>query len=306
MMDLSICGYLVLFIGIMFIVVTTLHISSSSQSQKEGFIQSNSFVVKEGPNVYDDFYANIYDHLVYNTAKNDYEIGAIINTTKPTRNSKILDVGCGTGHHVASLRSKGYSVVGIDESSAMIKKCKENHPDCDFQKKNALNTYAFQQNTFTHIMCMYFTIYSMQDKSMFFKNAFLWLKPGGYCIVHLVERERFDPILPPGNPILFTSIQKHAKKRIMSTKIKFSDFSYASVFKTPPSTDDEKYIFEEKFKNDSDGKTRKNEHLLYMSPIHKILKMAETQGFLPKGKIDLSKCQYDYQYMYIFMKPREN
>ena len=41
-----------------------------------------------------------------------------------------------------------------------------------------------------------------------------WLMPGGYLIVHLVDRESFDPILPPGNPLYVVSPQKYAKERI--------------------------------------------------------------------------------------------
>ena len=302
MPSLSIWGYLVILI-IIFLIVISLF---KRQGVVEGFVQSDSFVLKSGPAVYDGFYSDIYDHLVFNTVKNDYEIGAIINSTKPTYKSVILDVGSGTGHHVGTLKAKGYNVTGIDMSQFMVEKAKENYPNCTFQQKNVLESSIFQHQSFTHILCMYFTIYNIQNKEAFFKNAFNWLTPGGYCVVHLVERDKFDPILPPGNPILFGSIQKHAEKRITSTKIKFTDFSYSANFKTPSSATDEKCTFEEKFTNDDNGKTRKNEHILYMVPIPKIVDIAEKQGFLSRGKIDLKRCQYDYQYLYIFMKPKAN
>ena len=41
-----------------------------------------------------------------------------------------------------------------------------------------------------------------------------WLKPGGYLILHLVDRERFDPIVPAADPLIMVSAQKHAKERI--------------------------------------------------------------------------------------------
>ena len=68
---------------------------------KEGFEQNDKFLVKTGPQIYDDFYSDIYDYLVFNNLKDDYEIGEIINKTTPSSQSRILDVGCGTGHHVA-------------------------------------------------------------------------------------------------------------------------------------------------------------------------------------------------------------
>jgi hypothetical protein len=57
-----------------------------------------------------------------------------------------------------------------------------------------------------------------------------WLMPGGHVIVHLVNRDKFDPILPPGNPLYVVSPQKYAKKRITHTKVKFHGFAYESEF----------------------------------------------------------------------------
>ena len=57
-----------------------------------------------------------------------------------------------------------------------------------------------------------------------------WLMPGGKLIVHLVDRDKFDPILPPGNPLYIVSPQKYAKERITKTKITFNEFLYNSNF----------------------------------------------------------------------------
>jgi SAM-dependent methyltransferase len=172
----------------------------------EGFEQNDKFLIKSGTDIYDKFYADIYDYLVFNNLKDDYEVGAIINSASPTSKSKILDIGSGTGHHVASLGAKGLDVLGIDVSPSMVEKAKENFPDYKFEVKDATNSATFEPNTFTHILCMYFTIYYFKDKAAFFKNAMNWLKPGGYLLVHLVDRDLFDPILPPGNPLYIVSI----------------------------------------------------------------------------------------------------
>jgi hypothetical protein len=125
--------------------------------------------------------------------------------------------------------------------------------------------------------------------------------PGGYLIVHLVDRDHFDPILPPGNPLLYVSPQRYAKERITSTKVKFTDFSYSADFKLDDKND--KALFVEKFKNDSDGKVRKNEHEMYMPDIQQIVDEAQLCGFIVESKADLLQCQYEYQYLYIFVKP---
>jgi SAM-dependent methyltransferase len=298
----SIWGKILLFsILVVLLVVLFKGNKNTNNDKKEGFIQDEQFVVKTGEDIYDDFYADTYDYLVYNKIKNDYEIGQIINATGPTSESIILDIGCGTGDHVNQLSLKGLDVIGLDSSSAMIKKANEKYPKDKFQVGNVLNPDTFSSSSFTHILCMYFTIYYFNDKLRFFNNCFNWLMPGGYLIIHLVNRDEFDPILPPGNPLLLVSPQKYAKKRITTTKVKFTDFSYHADFQFDKSKNEAK--FTEKFKKDKDGKVRKNEHILYMESQESILAKGQEAGFILQGQVDLTKAQYEYQYLYILTKP---
>ena len=267
----------------------------------EGFEQVNDFLLKEGTEIYDDFYADIYDHLVYSQVKDNYEIGQIINSTKPTNESIILDVGSGTGHHTDLLASQGYNVTGIDISQAMVQKAKENFPKFKFMQGDVIQGEQFRPNSFTHILCLYFSIYYFKNKEIFFKNCIKWLKPGGYLVVHIVDREKFDPILPPGNPLLLVSPQRYAKERITKTTVVFNNMEYVANF----NLDVNKNIasFDEKFTHKKNGKVRKNQHTLYMEPERDILTKAQTVGFIYEGQIDLIKSGYEYQYLYIFVKP---
>lgn len=232
--------------------------------------------------------------------KNDYEVGTIINKTTPTSKSIILDVGSGTGHHVAKMSDNGLNVVGVDISKSMVKKAQEKYPELNFQVGDVLNGSQFKDNSFTHIMCMYFTIYYLKNKQQFFENCMEWLMPGGYLIIHLVDEHKFDPIVPPGNPLYVVSPQKYAKERITKTKVTFDEFVYTSDFDF--NSDKSVAIFNEKFKF-NDGKVRKHEHTLYMDSVDNIVNLAKESGFLVQGKIDLVKCAYEYQYLYIFIKP---
>ena len=143
--------------------------------------------------------------------------------------------------------------------------------------------------------------YFFKDKRHFFDNCIDWLMPGGYFIIHIVDRHNFDPILPPGNPLLYVSPQRYAKKRITSTKVKFTDFSYTADFQLDEKND--KATFVEKFKDDADGKVRKNEHTMYMPEEQVIVDEILSSGFFMEAKIDLLQCQYEYQYLYVFVKP---
>jgi len=292
-------GKILLFTALLLMIIILL---KPFTPVKESFIDQQNFLFKQGQAIYDDFYANVYDYLVYNSIKNDYEIGTVINTSTPNEKSIIADIGCGTGHHVNQLSSKGLEVIGIDKSPSMIKKAKENFPFVaqNFKTGDGLDGHLFKDESLTHILCLYFTIYYMQDKMRFFNNCMNWLLPGGYLIVHLVDKYKFDPILPPGNPLYIVSPQKYAKERITKTKVTFNDFVYNADFKLEDSND--VAVFDEKFKF-NDGKVRKQEQKLYMEDLPTIVNMAQDAGFLIHAKIDMVKCAYEYQYLYVFVKP---
>ena len=304
--NFSISGKILFFFLIFVCLIAlfrNLNDNKNNRRKKEGFVEKpDEFVFKDGADVYDDFYSNIYDYLVYSNVKNDYEIGEIINKTKPTNESIILDIGSATGHHVASLAKRGLKVKGIDSSSAMVKQAQENYPKYDFELGDVMKAEQFHPNSFTHILCLYFTIYYMKDKDKFFHNCFEWLRPGGYLVIHLVDREMFDPIIPPANPLFLLTPQRYAKKRITTSAVTFTDFKYDSNFELNPGNNEAKFI--EKFKNKKSGKVfRKQEHKMYMELEEDILRMAQDQGFIIQGKIDLIKSGYEYNSLYILTKP---
>jgi SAM-dependent methyltransferase len=291
-------GKILLFVALLLVVVVFFR---SLTPIREGLIDSQKFLFKQGIAIYDDFYADVYDYLVFNQFKNDYEVGVIVNNAMPNEKSVIADIGCGTGHHVKEFSDRNLNIIGVDISPSMINKAKQSNPYLadNFKVGNGLDGHLFVDNSLTHILCLYFTIYYMKDKMRFFNNCMNWLMPGGFLIVHLVDKYKFDPILPPGNPLYIVSPQKYAKERITKTKITFNDFVYDSNFKLD---DNDVATFDEKFKF-NDGRVRKQEQKLYMEDLPTIVNMAQDAGFLVHAKIDMVKCAYEYQYLYVFIKP---
>jgi SAM-dependent methyltransferase len=254
--------------------------------------------------LYDSFYASVYDELVYSPIKTEFEIGHIVSNTTPTKESVILDIGCGTGHRSYELVSRGYkNVIGIDNSKDMIKQSSSRYPQCTFYVADImkLSGVPFTLGTYTHLTCMYFTVYYMQDKHTFFMNCYKLLKPGGCMVVHLVDRNQFDPILPPGNPFVLISPQSYTKERITKTKIHFNGFDYTANFTLDKPSNIA--VFEETFKDLRTNNIRIHKHTLYMNPIAEILAIAKTAGFIIKERIDMAQCGYEYQYLYVLYKP---
>ena len=291
---------------LLLICIVILNMGQKTTVQ-EGFTDEKTFETRRGKNIFDPFYTSIYDDLVYSPIKNDFEISQIREITKPTSSSSILDVGCGTGHHVNAFVKNGWPSSGVDISEAMIKQAQQNYPDLDFQVGNVLSSIAYSQGSLTHITCLYFTIYYIKNKALFFQNCYNWLAPGGYLILHLVDRKNFDPILPAGDPLSIISAQKYAKNRITNSVVQFDNFEYRSNFKVFPNDWKDPVpsaIFEEKFLwTTPKGKVRKNEHKLYMPTQSEIIGQAKDVGFNLLAKIDMKTCQYDNQYMYVLYRP---
>jgi SAM-dependent methyltransferase len=276
----------------------------NTRSIVEGFDATNQqpkkeFIVKKENDIYDEFYVSVYDDLVHNYGKNHFEIGEITKIEPPTDMSSLLDVGSGTGHHVDAFNKKGIKAIGIDISKAMVEKAKENYPDSEFKQGDVMDTMLFNSGSFSHITCLYFTIYYMKDKMRFFTNCMQWLIPGGFLILHLVDRENFDPILPAGTATSIISPQKYADKRITNTVVKFDKYDYKCNF----DLNGDIAILHETFKDTTNESVRQNEHKLYMDSQKKILTMAKEAGFILHSKVDMIRCQYESQYLYILQKP---
>lgn len=256
-------------------------------------------------NIYDDFYVNVYDMLVYNKTKNDYELKALEHDTNMVpENSRILDLGCGTGHHVAELLEKGYKhVSGIDLSPSMIQRCKSNYPDDSrrFRQADALDKTLYHDNSFTHILCLYFTIYEFKNKEEVFRNVHRWLLPGGFFVVHLVDRAKFNPIVPMSMPYILVNPQTYAHERMTKSKVYFDQYAYEANFDLDEDSDSA--IITEKYINRHTQKIfRKTEMNYFMESIDFVVTLAKKEGFKVAGIIDLIKVSYEYQYLYIFRK----
>ena len=66
-------GKILLFICILLILIVFFRKTLDYQNfLKEGFKQKDKFIFKDGTDIYDDFYSNIYDHLVHNDYKDNY------------------------------------------------------------------------------------------------------------------------------------------------------------------------------------------------------------------------------------------
>jgi SAM-dependent methyltransferase len=277
---------------LLIVILLFLNISSVFMPQVETLVtRRDKYELYDNESLYDTFYAEVYDQLLFSPIKNSYEINELNNSIKI---KQLLDIGCGTGHHCGVLATQGIQCIGLDKSPAMIKQAKELFPPNEFVEGDANVAMSFQGSQFDTILIMYFTAYYFKEKSVLFQNCYHWLQPGGHLVIHLVDKDMFDPIVPSGNPIDVVSVQDFAKKRISRSRVAFKEFDYVANYGDGG--------FKEKF-TFKDGKVRENHHTLYMETQPKILSYAKAIGFIMIKKINLYECDYKNQYLYVLQKP---
>lgn len=271
---------------------------SNVLKQQEGFIQKEKFLVKTNKEIYDPFYVEIYDEINKTPKRIKKELSIITNITQADYDhSYFLDIGSGTGFAVNELSELGYNAFGIDQSKAMIEYSEKKYPSSQYKCGDVEEPLMFDNGNFTHVLCLYYTIYQFKDKAAFFRNCYHWLQPGGYMIIHLVEPDKFDMSIPSAKHFLFGSPKKINDERNKDSIVDFSHFQYKSSFNDSGS----QFIHTETFKDKKTNHIRQNEEILYIDKIQDILYLAMNSGFTLKSKVDLKSSMMDqYQYLYFF------
>jgi ubiquinone/menaquinone biosynthesis C-methylase UbiE len=130
---------------------------------------------------YSEEYVPLYELVTYRPERYHMELTYL--QSRMSTSSHVLDVGSGLGYHVGHLNDNGISAVGLDSSKAMVHHAKQAFPQT-YIHGNVMNASLFPEESFTHILCLYYTIYEIQDKETFFHNAHHWLSEKGTLVVH--------------------------------------------------------------------------------------------------------------------------
>lgn len=146
---------------------------------------------------YRDFYDDLLADITIDSPKYHLiarkDVNFLVRTLKPPKQTKFLDIPCGTGRHSVLLAKKGFDVVGIDISppclNAARKKAK-NLENVHFLHGNILNLEKFK-NHFPFLINMYTSFgYFKDDKTneKAMKELVNCLSPKGKICFQLVNR----------------------------------------------------------------------------------------------------------------------
>jgi len=94
---------------------------------------------------------------------------------------QLLDVGCGTGHHMASLRKRGFKVAGVDGSEEMIAHARTNNPGAQIECSD-VDQLPFADGSFDFALCVEVLRY-LPDFTQCVNEIARVLKPGGTCLI---------------------------------------------------------------------------------------------------------------------------
>ena len=254
-----------------------------------------------GDAIFTPQYVSIFDTLFRVQEKDNFEVAQVAKFTEMGKDSHVLDIGCSTGHRAALLQKVTSSVKGVDSSANMIKKAKRDYPSLDLVVDNIIEpSKLIDRKLYTHVTVLYFEVYRHKDKHRLFRILNGMLVPGGKLAVHLVDRNKFDPIVPAANPIQSVSPQDYAKKRLTRSEVLFNTCSYVASLEEPSHGDN--YTFVETITPKDGGRPTQNRHALHMPRQKDVLAAARDAGFTITGRFSLEPVGYYHNQVYILQK----
>ncbi|HEV7643231.1 MAG TPA: class I SAM-dependent methyltransferase [Pyrinomonadaceae bacterium] len=94
---------------------------------------------------------------------------------------KMLDLGCGTGYHLAKYRERGFELTGVDGSEEMLEQARAINPQIEFHQGDVTDV-PLPDDSFDYLVCIEVLRY-LPDIGPCVSEIFRVLKPGGMALV---------------------------------------------------------------------------------------------------------------------------
>ncbi|MGZ3420118.1 MAG: class I SAM-dependent methyltransferase [Polyangiales bacterium] len=152
---------------------------NAQQQQKKRAIDTHSDQAEEFSRRYQPGDRDPYDSCFTYSRK---RLDAMLDTYLPRdpRGLRMLDVGCGTGHHMASMHQRGFEVAGVDGSPEMLAHARNNNPGADIRDSD-VEHIPFDSGTFDVALSIEVLRYLPSPDACVAEMARV-LKPGGLCL----------------------------------------------------------------------------------------------------------------------------
>jgi ubiquinone/menaquinone biosynthesis C-methylase UbiE len=155
--------------------MTTAH-----ETQKERAVETHSDQANLFDERYRDFGRDPYSScFLYSRHCLDRFLDRLLPA--PPTGQRLLDVGCGTGYHLAWARARGFAVTGVDGSAEMLERAARLNPGIELQKAD-VESLPFEDGSFDAVVCIEVLRY-LPDSQRCIGEMARVLRPGGACFV---------------------------------------------------------------------------------------------------------------------------
>lgn len=184
-----------------------------------------------------DYWESVYnrqDFLGVCYRRRMFQALSWLDNSNLSKNSKILDVGCGAGMMVKEIANKGYEILGMDYSYNMIRKAKDicnAKVDINFLQGD-IESLPFENSVFDIVLCLGVITYLKSEEKALLEMSRV-LKPGGTMILSILNKFSLAKCLDI-SVLVKRRLQRIAGNRIVSWKkraeIKENRFVVKSYF----------------------------------------------------------------------------
>lgn len=152
--------------------------------QKQAAVETHSIQAKQFQSRYDSEMVDPYSTcFAYSRMRLNEWLAKFL---PPASGLSLLDVGCGTGHHMKALRERGYAVSGVDGSDKMLDVARELNPAADVRQCD-VDKLPHADGTFDRVLSIEVLRYLPNVAPAAMEMARV-LKPGGVAVITAAPR----------------------------------------------------------------------------------------------------------------------
>jgi ubiquinone/menaquinone biosynthesis C-methylase UbiE len=291
------------------LILVSLYAVSIWSCSREGFEAGESISLEDPEKYYDAIYASIYKALWHSQQKLEFEqisMQDIALADQAKADIKVLDLCCGIAPHACWFKDMGVEYIGIDISLPMMEQARKDCPSFKFQKGDVTQASLFPPKSCSHTLLLGFSAYMFPNIKSISDNAYIWTKPGGFFIVHLVEPDKYDPILDLATPFAAFSVQKYSYERQNKSVIYFDEFKYTGTLQKKKNEEDasfnEVFTYYDTEKSPGKIKYREQKQNWHMPSLESAIETIKSSGFRMQEKVHMISCGKEYQYLVYFTK----
>lgn len=117
------------------------------------------------------------------------DINNLLNLVPIPKGGRILDVPCGWGRHAGELHRLGFTVVGVDASSAQIQRARQKWPDIEFHQCDMRVVPGTDYDAVLNLWTSFGSLPSRDDDLDALSQWYAATTPGGHLVMELTTRE---------------------------------------------------------------------------------------------------------------------